>query len=168
MDWYILFTQTGQEYFTQKWISKLFSKDICNAIVPQRILTERKGGKKYQIIRTLFPGYVFLNTNMNEKIYYKLKDIPSTIKILGYDNYYSKVDQSEISLILKLMGNSDIITYSKVIIESSDIYVTSGPLKGNEEIIKKINKRKQRATVALNLMNDIKTIDLGIELISPI
>lgn len=46
------------------------------------------------------------------------------------------------------------------------MWVQSGPLKGKEGIIKKVDKRKNRAKVQLNFLGREKTIDVGIEVLS--
>lgn len=68
------------------------------------------------------------------------------------------------SVLFKLIEKGDIISYSKIKIEESKVYVVSGPLHGLEGTIKKIDKRKKRAKVQLNLLGKEQTVELGIEL----
>ncbi|MRA76150.1 transcription antiterminator, partial [Bacillus thuringiensis] len=56
--------------------------------------------------------------------------------------------------------------YSKVYIENSKVTVASGPLKGMEGIIKKIDKRKRRAKLCLSFMGLDKMVNVGIEVLS--
>lgn len=165
MDWYAIFTMPGKELEVQKWINLFFDQSICLSIVPRRILTEKKQGRKYKIVKVMFRGYVFVNIKMNDKYYYKLKDIPYVIKVLGDDYRYSKISEDEMGLILRLTEESEIIDYSKVYIKNSKVIVKAGPLRGMEGIIRKIDKRKNRATILINYMGELKRIDLGIELI---
>lgn len=165
MDWYAIFTMPNKELEVQKWISFFFDKSICTSIVPRRILTERKQGKKYKIEKVMFKGYVFINIEMNDKYYHKLKDISYVIKILGEDYRYSKISEEEMDLILKLTKYSEVIDYSKIYMKNSKVIVKAGPLTGMEGIIKKIDKRKNRATILINCMGEMKKIDLGVEFI---
>ena len=75
-------------------------------------------------------------------------------------------DQEEISPLLKLIGNGEIIDYSEIILENSRVLVKSGPLQGLENIIKKVDKRKNRAKIILNFIGTEKVIDVGIKVIS--
>lgn len=165
MDWYAIFTMPNKELEVQKWISFFFDKSICHSIVPRRKLTEKKQGKKYKIEKVMFKGYVFVKIKMNDKYYHKLKDIPYVIKILGDDYRYSKISEDEMELILKLTRDSEVIEYSKIYMKNSRVVVKAGPLTGMEGIIKKIDKRKNRATILINYMGELKKVDLGVEFI---
>ncbi len=111
---------------------------------------------------------------MNSYIYHKIKKIPNFYRLVNRGGYYSKntgetftkIDEEEIIPLLKLLSKDDIIDFSKVYIENSKVLVKSGPLKGMEGIIRKIDKRKNRAKILLNFMGREKTIDVGIEVLS--
>lgn len=166
MSWYALFVETGRETIIQKWIQLFFDKSICYSLVPKRRLTEKKQGKKYQIVRTMFPGYVFINTDMCIEYYYKLAEIPRLIRILNNGTYYTQIEEYEMAPILKLVGDSNIVDYSKVFILDSKVFIKDGPLQGMEGIIRRVDKRQGRAQVILELMGSPKLIDLGIEILT--
>jgi transcriptional antiterminator NusG len=114
----------------------------------------------------MFPGYVLIKTEMTATIYRKIISIPESIRVLNNGNYYSKIDEEQITPILKLMGDEGVVSYSQIYIENSTVFVKSGPLKGLEGMICKIDRRKGRAKVLINFMNSYKTIDVGIEFLS--
>lgn len=165
MVWYALFVETGREILIQKWIEYFFDKSVCYAIVPKRRLTEKKQGKKHPVTRIMFPGYVFIYTDMCVEVYYKLTEVPKIIKVLNNGSYWSNIDDEEIEPIIKLIGDNGIIDYSKVFIENSKVSVKDGPLHGMEGIIKKIDKHRSRAKIELVLMGEPRLIDVGIEMI---
>jgi len=66
---------------------------------------------------------------------------------------------------MKLIGNDGIIDYSKVYIENSRVSVKFGPLLGMEGAIKRIDKRKGRATIILNFLGEPRLVDVGIEIL---
>lgn len=165
MDWYALFVETGSEDIVQQYLTFHFNKVVLSSLVPKRKLLERKSKATSYITKKLLPGYVLIHTNMEDDKYKTIVEIPRVIKILNYDSYYSKISESEMSTILKLTNLAETIGFSKIYIEGSSIVVKDGPLKGMEGIIRKINKRKSRATVNINFMGNLKTIDLGIEVL---
>ncbi|MFB7120718.1 antiterminator LoaP [Bacillus thuringiensis] len=180
MNWYVLFVETGKEDTVQMMIQKNFDESVVRAIVPKRKLKERKHGKTYEIYRKLFPGYVLLRTQMNTEIYYKLKRIPNCNRLLNRHNYsgyshdrrephlFSTVEDDEMKIILQFIGNGETIDYSTLYIENAKVKVVDGPLKGKESIIRKIDKRKKRARIAVNFLGNEKLIDVGVETLSPI
>lgn len=184
MAWYALFVKTGQEALVKALISKYVDESTIKVMVPKRKIKEKRQGKLYETSKIIFPGYVFLNTSMNINLYYKLKQIPKCLHLLNnyqynidynYDDIktqdsqnsaFSPIKKDEIDLILRLVQSNEEVGFSKVYTENCKVVVYSGPLKGLEGIIKKIDKRKNRAKIALNLMGEIKTVDVGIEVIT--
>lgn len=165
MKWYALFVETGRETLIQKWIQYFFDPSVCYSIVPRRRLTEKRQGKKHQVIRTMFPGYVFINTDMCVEVYYKLAEIPKIIRVLNNGSYWSNINDEEMAAIISLVDDKGIIDYSEVFIENSRVFVKDGPLKTMEGIIRRVDKRKSRATIILNFMGEPRMIDLGIDIL---
>ncbi|MDF2519378.1 MAG: transcription antiterminator [Clostridia bacterium] len=165
MSWYALFVKTGEEEKVRNWIYTQTIAEQCNCIVPKRKIKERKSGREYEVTRILFPGYVFINIDMDFEHYYKIKSIPKILKILGCGSYFTEIQPNEMTPILRLIKEDGIIDYSNVIIENSIVTVKSGPLKGMEVQIKKIDKRKERAQVLLNFMGVPTLVHLGVKVI---
>lgn len=165
MEWYVIFIESGREEKVQKWLDFHFGKETLHYLVPKRRLIERKGGKFYQVIKKLFPGYVFICVDMDLEKYKIIKSIPNLIRILNTGAYYSQINNSEMSVILRLVGDGDIIDYSRVYVENSKILVKEGCLMGIEGIIKKVDKHKNRAKVQLTFMGEPRLVDVGVEIL---
>ena len=164
MKWYVTFVETGKEEEVQKWLDHYFDKDIQRNMVPKRRLIEKKGGEPYSVIKKLFPGYVFICIDMDVEKYEIIKGIPKLIRFLSTGAYYSPIDDSEMSVILRLVGD-DIIGYSKVFVENAKILVKEGCLYGMEGIIKKVDKHKNRAKIQLDFMGEQRIVDVGVEIV---
>ena len=166
MNWYAIFVKTGEEENVRQYFDYHFNQLDYKLFIPKKKINERKNGKVYCVVKTLFPGYVFIQMVMDIKLYYIIKYIPKVYKILNYtDEFYSKIDNEEMQMILNLTDDNNIIGYSKILVENSKIFIKSGPLKGLEGFIKKIDKKKSRLKIALNLMGTERIVELGIELI---
>lgn len=165
MDWYALFVQTGNEEYVQKWLRFNFNELTLHSLVPKRKIAERKQGKVHHVLKILFPGYVLIQTEMDDSLYKRIVSIPKCIRILNNGTYYSKISDEEIYPILRLTSDSGILDYSKVYMENSAIIVKSGPLQGLEGIIRKIDTRKNKAKILINFMNSERMVDVGIEVL---
>lgn len=190
MSWYALSVKSGEEHVAKRWIEKHVEEDCMYCMVPKRIVPERKDGIMINVEKTLFPGYVFIETKMSFSTYYKLKENPYLLKFLNYlnnkdkeydhlmnlysrndatnieEDYFKRIPPEEISTVLLLLNDKDMIDYSKICIQDMTVIVQSGPLKGLERHIKKIDKHKRRAKVLISLMGTEKLIDFGIEIVS--
>jgi len=81
--------------------------------------------------------------------------------------YFTKIPENQMNWLLQLFGQNHIIGYSDIMVLDENVHVISGPLMGKEAIIRKIDKRKGRAKIEVQLLNDIRLIDVGIEILSP-
>lgn len=50
--------------------------DIVDFLVPEVNDVVMKGGKKISKPRKLYPGYLFIKTRMNEKLWYVIRNTP--------------------------------------------------------------------------------------------
>jgi transcriptional antiterminator NusG len=165
--WYVLFVNTNQEEKVKTILEKEVGDDY-KFIVPTRELRERKNGKWHSVKRKLFPGYVLIKGIMNIDVYYKLKRVPGIIKLLSSENEILTVDESELRVLKILIGNDDNIGISRLYNENDIIKIIAGPLVGLEGQIIKVDSRKGRAKVSLSFMNEVRIVELGIEVVDKI
>lgn len=162
--WHVFHVKTGWENpIKAEIIRNLFGTvsivPMESCIVPRRLMNERVQGSYHKVERTLFPGYVFVKTFLNEKTYYDLTNIPGVIKHLG------EPQQEEMDRILRLTHDSDLIGISEVFREGNTVKVLNGPLYGMEGQIIKLDKRKGRAKVNISLFGRPTIIELSIIMI---
>ncbi|MGE7726577.1 antiterminator LoaP [Bacillus cereus] len=174
MNWYALFVENGKEEIVQHFLNLYFDESSFKSIVPKRKIPEKKAGVIKHVFKKMFPGYVLIYTRMDYQVFNIIKKIPRCYNVVNSGCYHSKdagtyfsqIEKCEMDLILKLTNDTGIIDYSKVYVENTKVNVKSGPLKGMEGIIKKVDKRKNRAKLLINFMGLEKTVDVGIEIIS--
>ncbi|WP_068773786.1 antiterminator LoaP [Paenibacillus sp. FJAT-26967] len=180
--WYAIFVQGAKEEDVMRRILERFDRSSVYCCVPKRKVPEKKDGVVNAVIKPMFPGYVFLQIHMDFKTYYEIQAIPEVIKVLNYENkkdkqvsqeqgheemYFKSIPDEEMEHLIKLMDDKAIVDYSTVLLNNNVITIVSGPLKGMEGSIKKIDKHKKRAKLLLNFLGCEKLIDLGIELLAP-
>lgn len=162
--WYALFVVTGEEDKVKERIY-FRMKDELKALVPKRRMRERKEGKWQERIRTLFPGYVLLNGQINTEVYNLISTIPGVIRFLKNNDGPQYIDEHEMYIIQKLTSENEIIGFSSVDIRGRKIQIIDGPLTGMEGYIQSIDRRKGRAKVLINLMGEPRIVELCVSLI---
>ncbi|MCM3291531.1 antiterminator LoaP [Paenibacillus sp. MER 180] len=177
MKWYALSVETGCEELVRAIICRDFDPSILHAIVPKRRLCEKKQGHIHYVVKTMFPGYLLIRTTMNTKTYYKLQEIPKVYSILNnfqtqhkiYNSddivSISNIPEEEVSILFQLLDRNHIINLSGAIVINSRVQVKCGPLKGMEGIIRKLDKRKNRAKISLSFLGSERLIDVGLEIL---
>jgi transcriptional antiterminator NusG len=167
-NWHALFVYTGREDYIKRQIENRLAYDKfgdLRLIVPKRKLRERKAGIWTDVVKTLFPGYILVNSNENNEWSSRLKDVNGIVRFLRDGQELAKIERSEIEVINRLIINDDLIGYSTVLAEGSTVKVIEGPLLSMEGYIQSIDTRKGRAKVVLNFLGEQRTVDLGINII---
>ena len=167
-NWYIIQVKTGNEEKIKDICQRLISKDILQECFIPKTKTMRKvRGSFIEREEILFKGYVFMITDAIDDLYQNLKLIPELTKVLGNDGSGILPILKEEAIFLVKFGKEDhIVDMSKGYIIGSKIMIISGPLMGNEGIIRKIDRHKRIAYVEVKLFDQITTVKVGLEIIS--
>jgi len=170
--WYALQVISSKEKRAQKSIQKKYSQ--LKTLLPMRELSIRKGGSSHLEVKPLFAGYLFLFSDkaLDRMFFRQMQESlnigldPIILKVIGVD--YSKEDgfvysvsQEEMDFILEITQQGEVIHFSEFIKEGSQVKIISGPLLNREVIVKKVDPRKNRITVEINLLGKAHRIDLG-------
>jgi transcriptional antiterminator NusG len=165
--WHCFFVVTGAEEKAKERILYRL-QDGFTAVVPKRKLRIRRGGIWRVETRVLFPGYVLVNGEITTDTYYKLKNIPDVLRLLKTGSSVARIDRREMSVLSKLICNSEEIGISNALVENGVVRIIDGPLFSLEGMIVSIDQRKQRARVRLDFLGEERTVDLGISILKPI
>ncbi len=161
MEWYVVYVKANMEEEVQNLLNNRF-KESFYSLIPKRRLIVKRQGKLYHFLEKLFPGYVFIKTDMDRDKHKAINRTSGVVQLVSANTDFVKVDDNEMAMILKLVNNEGIIEYSKLLKENSKITVLEGPLLGLESIIKKVNSHTNRAKILINLMGNPKMLDVGL------
>jgi len=170
-NWHALFVHTGREDYIKKHIDFRLNYDNINdyrLIVPKRKLRERKNGAWIDVQKTLFPGYILINSDEIVDWSRQFRDITGLVRILRNGHELAEIARSEVEVINKLIMNDDLIGFSTVLVKGTAIQVIEGPLLSMEGYIQSIDTRKGRAKVIFNFLGEQRTIDLGVNILKPV
>jgi transcriptional antiterminator NusG len=148
MNWYVLQVRTGQE----PAIKGELNRQGYTAAAPTEIRMERKGGKWHEKQRIVFPSYVFIKIDLTDEDFYRVRDIPGVIRFLGVGKPEPICENEE--YIIEWLRNDDnpLEPSGLVYCTGNKVMVVSGPLKGYEGTIIRINKRQRRALLAITIV----------------
>ena len=138
---------------------------------PQRSLDIRR---KHKIIHTrsaIFPGYIFLELENEDDIlnyHWAFRRTEGFFRFLRSNHDICPLTDRDLELVLHFirnvgaLGGKSLVTFD----ENSKIVVIEGPLSGLEGKIIKVDRRKGRAKIRLDLYGDSFSIDLAFEAIT--
>ena len=134
---------------------------------PRRRIDIRRKGSVQQTTAAVFPGYIFIEAE-SEEIHahqWAFRRTDGFYRFLKSNQDITPLAGKDLELVLHFIKKSGPVAgISKIFFnEDSRIIVVEGPLMGLEGRIIKVDKRKKRAKVKLNLYNDSFAIDLSFE-----
>lgn len=165
--WYALFVKTGQEEHVRERIEYSLN-DSIKTMVPKRKLRERRSGTWKNVIRKLFPGYVLLSGDMNDKSYRIIRSTPGILKLIKTGYQPARIEPWEMDIVNRLTCSGDTIEYSDGFLKDGKIVVTNGPLLNMEGKILSVDRRKGRVKVNISFLGEPRIIDLGISILQPV
>ena len=164
--WYVLWTNTGREEKTRQMIYKYVDPALYSrCMIPYRLKRHYFGRSSSLVKIILFPSYIFVETDNIQDFANDIKWFPGFNTILHMDDIYCPLHKHEEQLLLKFTNTQDVIDISKGYMEGDHVHITSGPLVGQEGLIKRIKRRQGAAIIEMNVFNRITEVSLGLELI---
>jgi transcriptional antiterminator NusG len=163
ISWYVLRTLSGNgnEETAVSILRRIFPE--VELVFPRRRVSWRKQGGIISIIRPLFEGYLFVDSD--EKKIGKFDELLRIHKLNVAQLLYSggtlvPIFDEEKHLILQLIGRNGIVEASTVARQEEHLQVVKGPLVGLEHLVKKISDKKRRITVEIPVMNEKRKVEL--------
>ncbi len=167
MDLFVCHVKTGEEKKFIQLFTKLHPQwnNRVDFHTPLRQLKIRRAGKVRLEKKPLFPGYIFVETEeLIPELYLGLRSIDGLLRILPDNHRIQPLPPDHREMIGRLIHRGGVLELSKVRFnENGRIQVISGPLEGLEGKIIKVDRRKQRARIRLDMYDASHMIDLGFE-----
>lgn len=164
--WYVIQVRTGTEEEIQRQCETIIDKSILEKSFIPKYEQERKyQGQWHTELKILFPGYVFLVSEEKEKLFFELKRIIGLTKLLGIGETIVPLTAEEVDFLLSFGQKEQVVEMSEGIIENDCVIITKGPLKGNEGLIKKIDRHKRKAWMEIQMFGRTMEMQVGVEIV---
>lgn len=173
--YYVIQVKTGNEDKAISAIKKQLSdKPGFDVFTPMRCVMRKYHGVFRKIEEKCFPGYVFVETDKPKDLFFDLYWTPEYTKLLGrealtYNFCPLSPDESRMIDILFGAENNRKTEISDIeVFKGQRIKVLTGPLRGIESIIKKVNLHKRTVTIGFVMCGRMVEAIVGINIITPI
>jgi transcription termination/antitermination protein NusG len=168
MKWYAVHTYSGhenkarlalQERVRNAGLEALFG-DI---LIPTESVIEMVKGQKRTTTRKFYPGYMFVQMDLNDETYHLVKNTPRITGFLGGDkgNKPSPVPETEIAAISTQMTEGAIKPKPKVLFEEGEnVRVVDGPFSNFAGIVEEVKPEKQKVRVLVSIFGRATPVEL--------
>jgi transcriptional antiterminator NusG len=170
VNYYALQVKTRSEEKYIKLLKAMHPEVPFPVYFPKRRIDIRRQGLVSQSVTAVFPGYIFVEVDEEEDIHrhqWAFRRIDGFFRFLKSNQNITPMSGRDLEVALHFIKNvGPVAGRSRVYFDdNSRIVVVDGPLMGLEGRIIKVDKRKRRAKIKLDLYNDSFSIDLGFEVI---
>ena len=172
-EWYVVNTYAGHENRVKDNLEKRLetmgiSENLFRIVVAEETQIEVKNEKSKEVVKNIFPGYLFVEMIMTDEAWYVVRNTPGVTGFIGSSGGGAKpfpVKQDEIEKILRRIGQSDKNIEVDFTVGDS-VKILSGPFSGMEGKVESMNDQAQVATVLIILFGretptDINYVDLA-------
>ena len=173
--YYVIQVKTGKEQKAIEDIMKNKPDDASfDVFAPYRKAIRKFHGVEKEVIERCFPGYIFVETDDVQRLFFELYWIPGFTRLLGREaDTYNFVpldkDESRMIDILYSKNNDRITEISNIEVKEGEmIRVLDGPLAGLETQIKKVNLHKRKVTVEYMMCGRLVSSDVAINIVTNI
>jgi transcriptional antiterminator NusG len=165
MPFYALQIWTGNEARFVALAGRKLAGSGVRLVWPRRSLRIRRGGIWRESVAPIFPSYVFLQSpEVDPDLYAGLKRTPGFVRFLPSNEALAPLEQKDQGLLTHFLSFGEVVQKSAAIFdENKRIRVISGPLKNLEGRIVRVDRRKGRARVRLEMYEDSFEVDFGFE-----
>lgn len=164
--WYVVQAYSGYENKVKASLEERIRQNDADELfgeilIPKEQVQEQKaGGGKRVTTRNFYPGYIFVNMELNERTWYLVKDTPKVSGFVG-GRHPAPVPESEISTIAQQVAEGTAKPKPRVVFDAGDhVRVTDGPFANFMGSVQEVNTAKQKVTVLVSIFGRATPVEL--------
>ena len=166
--WYVLKVAEGKEDTACETCRKAFPAEFHTGVfVPYYARPYHRDGEWKEIMKALFPGYVFVDTDKAGAETVKeivTKRIPHTAQIVCVGDDFVPIYQEEQDMLENLMDTEHIVAVSNGNIVDDKVVVDEGPLRQYSDKVCWYDRHKRMANIEMTLLGITRRIKIGLVL----
>ena len=169
MPFFVLQVRTGGEEKFRRQAQKLLAPGQGELVWPRRSLRVRRAGAWRETVSPIFPGYLFLRAErLDSGLFRELRGLPGFTRFLRDNSDVEPLGERDLAIVQHFLSFGEVVHRSRARFDAERrIQVLDGPLKALEGRIVRVDRRKGRARVRLELYENSFLIDFGFEDIAP-
>ena len=168
--WYAIETTAGHKNKVRSLIERRINDDprpaderpIRKALVPVQDVVEIKNGKKVNVERKLFPGYVLVEMISNQETLHAINNIQGVIKFVGTGREPMALRQDEVNRLLGIEAPVSEETPKEEIpfLTGQVVEIIEGPFSDFSGTVEEILTDKGKVRVSVSLFGRPTSVEL--------
>ena len=168
--WYAIQTTSGHENKVKSLIQRRIDADgrspeeraIRQALVPTQEVVEIKNGKKVNVERKIYPGYVLVEMVMDQETAHAINGIQGVIKFVGHERLPQPLRPEEVNRLLGIADEQEQEEPKEEIpfLVGQAVAITEGPFTDFNGTVEEVLADKGKVRVSVSLFGRPTSVEL--------
>ena len=165
-NWYVIHTYSGFEQKVKANLMEQFERsarkeDLGEIIVPVEDVVEVRKGKKKISSRKFFPGYVLINVEMSQDIWYMIKNTAKVTGFLGGGGNPVPLSEEEMKAVEEqIRGEASQPKHKFSFEKGENVRVVDGPFVNFSGTVDEVNQDKGKVRVMVSIFGRATPVEL--------
>ncbi len=166
MAWFIVHTYSGFEDRVKETLRQraeaLDQGDAFGDIrIPTETIVEYRGGKKRELQRKFFPGYILVEMEMTDDTWHVVKNTPKVTGFVGSGRKPTPLTQEEVDQILEQVVSAKEKPKPKYIFDKSEpVKIIDGPFNNFTGVVEEVNLDRNTLKVMVTIFGRATPVEL--------
>jgi len=164
--WYIVHTYSGfedrvKESLEQRIEALGMSAFFGEVRIPTETVVEMKGGKKREVQRKFFPGYILVEMDMSDDAWHLVKNTPKVTGFVGTGKKPTPLTQDEVDSILNQVVSTQEKPKPKHVYEHGEsVRIVDGPFTNFTGVVEEVNLDRNTLKVMVTIFGRSTPVEL--------
>jgi transcription elongation factor/antiterminator RfaH len=155
MSWYAVYTKPRHE----RKVNAHLSREGITTFLPEMERWSRRSDRKQKIWYPMFPGYLFINTELSGENRLKIIKTRGVVMVLGHKGIPTAIPENQIEAIQKAVDSRKAISAYPYLESGQIVRVINGPLNGVEGIFIS-EKGKGKLIISVDILHRSVSIEI--------
>ena len=166
LDWYFLRVQVGREDRIRESMVKRLKQEgievkVPQIVVPTETIADHRQGKKRIQRRKLYPGYLMVQMDLDDSVWFVLRETPGFGDFLGTRGEPSPLTEVQVTSILSRMSDSEERPQVAISLRKGDmVKIKSGAFDGFDGTVDEVNPDKGTIKVIVTIFGRPTPVEL--------
>ena len=166
LKWYIVKTKAGCEAKAKEAVNRLMEErhlegEVGEILIPQKEVVEVVKGKKVTRPKKIYPGYVFIQMRLTNKLWYLIKSVSNVVNFVGRQGQPVEVPAGQVESITHQIEESFRHPEADVSFSAGEsVKVIDGPFKSFNGVVEEVNQEKGRVKVSVSIFGRPTPVEL--------
>ncbi|HAK94992.1 MAG TPA: transcription termination/antitermination factor NusG [Planctomycetes bacterium] len=165
-EWYVLRVQSGRENTVRNTLGRRIQlagleEKVASILVPTENVTEIKSGRKRVKERKLYPGYVLVEMELTDEVWFIIRDTPGIGDFVGAYGRPVPMQREEVARILQGQQEKEEAPVVKIELEKGQhVKIKEGPFENFDAVVDEVFPEKGVVKVIVNIFSRATPVEL--------